>query len=87
MELDSLNGIITAYELQYKNCEDENYTTLQPVTNQSTRTVTELVGNTEVCFKVRAYTIVGSGPWTFMERTCKSHAKLILQFMYAVDKN
>ena len=76
MELDSLNGIITAYELQYKNCVDQNFSMLQPMTNQSTRTVTDLVGNTEVCFKVRAYTVVGSGPWTVVERTCKSHAKM-----------
>ena len=69
------NGRITQYQLQYKRCSDGSYATLQPLNNAVTRTLTGLTVNTEYCFRVRAFTEVGDGPWTndVMGRTCKSH--------------
>jgi len=68
------NGIITQYQLQYRRCSGGSYTTLQPLNTAVTRTVTGLTVNTEYCFRVRAYTVVGSGPWTAATRgkACKS---------------
>ena len=68
------NGIITQYELQYRRCSDGSYTTLQPLNNAVTRTVTGLTVYTEYCFRVRAYTVVGSGSYTAATRgkACKS---------------
>ena len=71
------NGIVTQYDLQYRRCAGGSYTTLQPLNNEVTRTVTGLAVNTEYCFIVRAYTVIllGPGPWTdeIRGRTCKSH--------------
>ena len=69
------NGIITQYELQYRVCSDVDYITLSPLNNTVIRTVTGLTVGTEYCIRVRAYTVVGAGPWTddVRERTCKSH--------------
>ena len=69
------NGIITQYQLQYRRCSDGSYTTLQPVNNAVIRTVSGLNVDTEYCFRVRAFTVVGSGSNTVVTRgrTCKSH--------------
>ena len=76
------NGIITQYELQYRRCSDGSNTTLQPLNNAVTRTVTltGLAVDTEYCFRVRAYTVVGAGPYTAITRgrTCKSHVIQII---------
>ena len=75
MTPDPTNGIITQYQLQYRRCTGGSYTTLQPLNNEVTRTVTGLVVDTEYCFRVRAYTVIslGAGPWTneVRGRTCK----------------
>ena len=69
------NGIITHYGLQYRRCSDGSYITVQPLNDEVTHTVTGLTIDTEYCIRVRAYTVVGSGPWTdeVMGRTCKSN--------------
>ena len=69
------NGIITQYQLQYRRCSDGSYITLQPVNTAVARTVTGLTVNTEYCFRVRAFTVVGTSPYTAVTRgrTCKSH--------------
>ncbi|XP_065903762.1 protein sidekick-1-like [Dysidea avara] len=66
MTPDPPNGIITQYELRYRRCAGGSYTTLQPLNNEATHTVTGLAVNTEYCFRVRAYTVIslGPGPWT-----------------------
>jgi len=69
------NGIITHYQLQYRKCSNDSYTILQPLNTAVRPTVTGLTVDTEYCFRVRAYTVVGSGPYTTVTRgrTCKSH--------------
>ncbi|XP_065914678.1 protein sidekick-1-like isoform X2 [Dysidea avara] len=57
------NGIITLYNLQYRQCAGESYTSLQPLNNDVTRTVAGLANNTEYCFRVRAFTVI-PGPYT-----------------------
>ena len=75
MTPDRPNGIITQYELRYSRCGIKRYTTLLPLTNEVTRTVTELAVNTEYCFKVRAYTVISLGASEdsseVKRRTCK----------------
>ena len=74
------NGIITQYQLQYRRCSDGSYITLQPLNNAVTCTVTRLSVDTEYCFRVRAYTVVGAGPYTTVTRgrTCKSPMRQVM---------
>ena len=85
MTPDPPNGIITQYELRYRRCAGGSYTTLQPLNNEATHTVTGLAVNTEYCFRVRAYTVIslGPGPWTneVRGRTCKSHMIQVIIIM------
>ena len=73
MEPDPTNGIITEYQLQYTRCSQPNLqlTAVRDISTL-THTVDGLVVNTEYCFRVRALTSVGIGPWTTsaMARTC-----------------
>ena len=62
------NGIITQYELQYRSFLGGSYTTLEPLNNAVIRTVTGLTFDTEYCFRVRAYTVVGSGSYNAVTR-------------------
>jgi len=66
-------------------CSVVDYITLSPLNNAVTRTVNGLSFDTEYCFRVRAYTIVGVGPWTddVMGKTCKSH--VIQVIMWSCD--
>ena len=74
------NGIISQYELQYRRCSDGSYTTLQPLNNEVTRRVTGVTVDTEYCFRARAFTVVGAGPYTAVTRgrICKSHVIQVL---------
>ena len=69
------NGIITQYQLQYRRCSYISYTTVYPLRNAVTRTVIRLSVDTEYCFRVRAFTVVGASPYTAVSRgrTCKSN--------------
>jgi len=79
------NGMIRQYELRYKRCADTTYALLQPVNNAVTRTVTELIIDTEYCFIVRAYTVLSldPGPQTneVRGRTCKLHVFQVIIIM------
>ena len=68
------NGIIIQYQLQYRRCSGGSYTTLQPLNSAVTRTVTGLSFDTEYCFRVKAFTVVGASSYTAVTRgrTCKS---------------
>ena len=70
------NGIITRYDLQYRRISDSSYTSVNPQTTELSRTITGLVRNTEYECRVRAFTIVGDGPFTanLMFRTGKVYA-------------
>ena len=69
------NGIITQYRLQYRRCSSGDIFPVLRLNTAVIRTVTGLTVDTEYCFRVRAFTVVGLGPWTdeVMGRTCKSH--------------
>ena len=60
---DPPNGIITQYEVQYRRVSD-NYTSLQPLNTNLTRTVTGLTIGTQYEFRVRARTTVGYGSFS-----------------------
>jgi len=72
MEPAATNGMIVQYQIEYRICG-------QPVSSvvnviSLTHPITGLTIHTEYCFRVRAFTSVGIGPWTtaVMARTCKS---------------
>ena len=68
MPPDPPNGIITQYELQYRRVGD-NYTSLEPLNTNLTRTVTGLTIGIQYEFRVRARTTVGCGNFSNVTAT------------------
>ena len=62
MPPDTTNGIVTQYEIQYRENDSSGFTSLNITNNTLTHTVAGLSSNTEYMFRVRAYTVVGHGP-------------------------
>jgi len=73
MSPDPPNGIITRYALHYKRINVSSYRLVNPQTTELSRTITGLERDTEYECRVRAYTVVGNGPYTanLMFRTKK----------------
>ena len=72
------NGIIIGYQLAYRRTNDSSFILLLPSNNEVTRTVTELLPNTEYQFRVAAVTIVGRGPYTDITQSTTSELNFLL---------
>ena len=75
------NGIITEYRIRFSR-SDNNDSDIQNTMNSiSMYTVTGLASNTEYTFEVRAFTRVGSGPYsddTVTVRTSKLSVSMVV---------
>ena len=61
---DMPNGIITGYSLQYRRTNLNYSTTVETNNTGFTYTITGLIPDSEYVFRVRAVTVVGTGPWS-----------------------
>ena len=61
---DPPNGIITNYRIRFSRSDNNDSQTQDTMNNISMYTVTGLDSNTEYTFEVRAFTRVGSGPYS-----------------------
>ena len=73
------NGIITEYRVRFSRSDNNDIWTQDTMNN--ILTVTGLTSNTEYTFEVRAFTVVGSGPYsddTVTVRTSKLSVSMIV---------
>ena len=70
------NGIITNYRVQFPRIGSSGNIVRDTMNNISMYTVTGLASNTEYTFEVRAFTRVGSGP--FSDDTVTVHTSKLL---------
>ena len=61
---DMPNGIIEKYRVRFSRSDNSGSRTQDTMNNNLTYTVTGLASNTEYTFEVRAFTRVGSGPFS-----------------------
>ena len=75
------NGIITEYRVRFSRSDNNDSRTQDTMNNILMYTVTGLTSNTEYTFEVRAFTVVGSGPYsdgTVTVRTSKLSVSMIV---------
>ena len=58
------NGIITQYQMEYSSGNSSDFISLNISNSILTYAVTVLTSNTEYVFRVRAFTVVGHGPFS-----------------------
>ena len=58
------NGLITRYDLEYKELNDTLFTRRFPAATRRSYTITDLTPNTEYVIRIAAVTVVGRGPFT-----------------------
>ena len=58
------NGLITRYDLEYKELNDTFFTRRFPAATRRSYTITDLYPDTEYVIRIAAVTIVGRGPFT-----------------------
>ena len=75
------NGIITEYQVRYSRSDNSDSRTQNAINNNLMYTATGLASNTEYAFEVRAFTRVGSGPYsddTVTVRTSKLSVSMVV---------
>ena len=58
------NGIITQYQMEYRSGNSSDFISLNINNRILTYTVNGLTSDTEYVFRVRAFTVVGHGPFS-----------------------
>ena len=58
------NGLITRYDLEYKELNDTLFTRRFPSANRRNYTITDLSPDTVYVIRIAAVTVVGRGPFT-----------------------
>ena len=58
------NGLITRYDLEYKELNDTFFTRRFPSANRRNYTITDLTPDTLYVIRIAAVTVVGRGPFT-----------------------
>ena len=87
MSPDPPNGIITRYRVRYRISGSSNNTSQDTTNNISMYTVTGLASITEYVFEVRAFTRVGSGPYSDDTLTVRTSKLSVSMIVLIVDSN
>ena len=64
MSPDQPNGVIMQYQVEYRRSDSSDFISLDPFDADLTYTMTGLTSDTEYVFRVRAFTVVGDGPFS-----------------------